>query len=143
MRLSVPSGLAALARAEGLGPLDRYGLQAAIAACHARALAAEETDWAEIARLYGELARLAPSPVVELNRAVAIAEARGPAAGLALIEAIDGLDSYRYLHSARGELLARLGRTEEARRAFERALELIEDEAERRLIARKLAAISR
>lgn len=136
---AVTTGRAALDRALALRGRGPYVVQAAIASLHAE----EPRDWEQIAALYAELARLTDSPVVELNRAVAIAEAYGPAAGLALIERIEGLDSYRYLHSARGELLARLGRTEEARAAFERALELIDDEAEQRLIARKLAAISR
>jgi RNA polymerase sigma-70 factor (ECF subfamily) len=135
----VASGRAALDRALALRGRGPYVVQAAIASLHAE----EPRDWEQIAALYAELARLTDSPVVELNRAVAIGEAHGPAAGLALIERIEGLDSYRYLHSARGELLARIGRTAEARAAFERALALIDDEAEQRLIARKLAAISR
>jgi RNA polymerase sigma-70 factor (ECF subfamily) len=135
----IATGRAKLDRALALRGRGPYVVQAAIASLHAE----EPRDWEEIAALYAELARLTDSPVVELNRAVAIGEAYGPAAGLALIERIEGLDSYRYLHSARGELLVRIGRTEEARAAFERALALIDDEAERRLIARKLAAISR
>ena len=135
----IARGRAALDRALALRGRGPYVVQAAIASLHA----AEPRDWEEIAALYAELARLTDSPVVELNRAVAIGEAYGPPAGLALIERIEGLDSYRYLHSARGELLARIGRTAEARAAFERALELIDDEAEERLIARKLAAIDR
>jgi RNA polymerase sigma-70 factor, ECF subfamily len=130
----VAVGRAALDRALALHGRGPYVVQAAIGALHA----VEPRDWEQIAALYAELARLTDSPVVELNRAVAIGEAYGPAAGLALVEKIDGLDSYRYLHAARGELLARLGRSVEARAAFERALELIEDEPERRLIARKL-----
>jgi RNA polymerase sigma-70 factor (ECF subfamily) len=132
-------GRAALDRALALRGRGPYVVQAAIASLHAE----EPRDWEQIAALYAELARLTHSPVVELNRAVAIGEAHGPAAGLALIDRIEGLDSYRYLHSARGELLVRIGRPAEARAAFERALALIDDEAERRLIARKLAAISR
>jgi RNA polymerase sigma-70 factor (ECF subfamily) len=135
---AVARGRAALDRALALRGRGPYVLQAAIASLHA----AEPRDWAEIPALYGELARLTDSPVVELNRAVAIGEADGAAAGLALVERVDGLDSYRYLHSARGELLARLGREAEARAAFERALELIDDEPERRLIARKLRDLS-
>ncbi|HXF31528.1 MAG TPA: sigma-70 family RNA polymerase sigma factor [Solirubrobacterales bacterium] len=135
---AVASGRAALDRALALRGRGPYVVQAAIASLHAE----EPRDWEQIAALYAELARLTDSPVVELNRAVAIGEATGPASGLALIERIDGLDSYRYLHSARGELLARLGRTEEARVAFARALELIDDEAEHRLIARKLRDLS-
>ncbi len=135
---AVAAGRAALDRALALRGRGPYVLQAAIASLHA----AEPRDWEQIAALYAELARLTDSPVVELNRAVAIAEAYGPAAGLALVERIDGLDSYRYLHSARGELLARIGREAEARAAFERALELIDEEPERRLIARKLRDLS-
>ena len=133
-RAMVAVGRAALDRALALHGRGPYVVQAAIASLHA----AEPRDWEQIAALYVELARLTDSPVVELNRAVAIGEAYGPAAGLALVEKIDGLDSYRYLHAARGELLVRLGRADEARAAFERALALIEDDAERRLIARKL-----
>src|SRR6201999_331492 len=136
---AIVTGRAALDRALALRGRGPYVMQAAIASLHA----AEERDWEQIAALYAELARLTDSPVGELNRAVAIGEAHGPAAGLALIERIDGLDSYRYLHSARGELLARSGREAEARAAFERALELIDDEPERRLIARKLRGLSR
>jgi RNA polymerase sigma-70 factor (ECF subfamily) len=136
---AVAAGREALDRALALRGRGPYVVQAAIASLHA----AEPRDWEQIAALYAELARLTDSPVVELNRAVATAEAYGPAAGLALVERIDGLDSYRYLHSARGELLARIGREAEARAAFERALELIDDEPERRLIARKLRDLSR
>jgi RNA polymerase sigma-70 factor, ECF subfamily len=118
---------------QGRGP---YVVQAAIASLHAD----DPSDWVEIASLYGELSRLTGSPVVELNRAIAIAEADGPAAGLAIMDRLD-LDSYRYLHSARGDLLRRLGRTEEARTAFSRALELADDEAERRFLDRRLAEL--
>jgi RNA polymerase sigma-70 factor, ECF subfamily len=131
---AVTAGREALDRALALRGRGPYVLQAAIASLHA----CEPRDWEQIAALYAELARLTGSPVVELNRAVATAEAQGPAAGLVLIERIEGLDSYRYLHSARGELQARSGRHEEARAAFTRALELTDDEAEERLIARKL-----
>jgi RNA polymerase sigma-70 factor, ECF subfamily len=136
---AVALGRATLDRALALRGRGPYVVQAAIASLHAE----EPIDWKQIAALYAELARLTDSPVVELNRAVAIAEAYGPAAGLALIERIEDLDSYRYLHAARGELLVRVGRDEEARVAFERALALTDDEAEHRLITRKLAAISR
>ena len=118
---------------KGAGP---YVLQAAIAALHAD----DEPDWTEIAALYGELARLTDSPVVELSRAVAIAEAEGPERALQLIDALD-LDDYRYLHSTRGELLSRLGRTADARDAYATALTLVHDDAERRLLERKLAEL--
>jgi RNA polymerase sigma-70 factor, ECF subfamily len=131
-------GLAALRRAEELGAgLGPYGLQAAIAACHARARTPEETDWIRIAALYDALAQLAPSPVVELNRAVAVAMAFGPAAGLELIDALasePALAGYHLLPSARGDLLARLGRYEEARREFERAASLTRNQRERALL---------
>jgi RNA polymerase sigma-70 factor, ECF subfamily len=109
----------------------RYQLQAAIAACHT----GEQSDWPQIVVLYGELLRLQPSPVVELNRAVAVAMSAGPEAGLGAIEAIEGLDDYLHLHSARADLLRRLGRVEEARAAYERALELEPNEAERDFLA--------
>src|ERR671920_1946803 len=123
--LLVRRGLDALARAESLGgPLGPYALQAAIAACHARARAAEETDWARIVALYDALAELAPSPVVELNRAVAVAMAFGPAAGLALVDELQdepSLKSYHLLPSVRGDFLAKLGRLDEARAELEHA----------------------
>ena len=108
-------------------------MQAAIASLHARRAA----RLAQIAALYGELARLTDSPVVELSRAVAVAEADGPEAGLRIVDGLE-LDDYRYLHSTRGELLRRLGRDAEARAAYRRALALIDDEAERRLLERRL-----
>ena len=118
---------------QGRGP---YVVQAAIASLHAD----RDRDWAQIAALYGELARLTDSPVVELNRAVAVAEAHGPQAGLDIVEGLD-LDDYRYFHSTRGELLRRLGRTAEATEAYRRALVLVHDDAERRLIERRLAEL--
>ena len=137
-------GLAALERAERLGGArGSYALQAAIAACHARAATVAATDWGRIAALYGELAELAPSPVVELNRAVAVAMADGPAAGLALVDALAGepaLARYHLLPSVRGDLLARLGRFTEARGEFERAAGLTSNAAERELLARRAAA---
>jgi predicted RNA polymerase sigma factor len=136
-RLLIGRGLAALARAEQLGPLGRYGLQAAIAACHARALVADETDWAEIARLYGELAGAAPSPVVELNRAVAVSMASGPQAGLDLVDALaaePSLRDYHLLPTVRGDLLVKLGRPGEARPEFERAAALTRNARERALL---------
>jgi RNA polymerase sigma-70 factor (ECF subfamily) len=119
----------------GRGP---YVVQAAIASLHTE----EPRDWPQIAALYGELSRLTGSPVVELNRAVAVAEAEGPGAGLRIVERLE-LDDYRYLHSTRGELLWRLDRGEEARDAYQRALALVHDDAERRLFERRLAELGR
>ena len=116
-----------------------YALQAAIAAEHAGAASAADTDWPAIARLYGELAQLHPSPVVELNRAVAVAMAEGPESGLELIGAIEGLDDYHLLHSARADLLRRLGRVGEASASYTRALELTTSPAEREFLERRLA----
>jgi RNA polymerase sigma-70 factor (ECF subfamily) len=135
--VQITAGQAALERALALHGRGPYVLQAAIASLHAE----EPRDWAEIAALYGELARLTDSPVVELNRAIAVAEQHGPAAGLEIADRIE-LDDYRYLHSTRGELLRRLGRTDEARDAYVRALELSHDDAERRLLERRIAALS-
>jgi predicted RNA polymerase sigma factor len=140
----IQSGLAALARAEQLGgALGLYALQAALAACHARARTAPETDWALIAALYAELAQVAPSPVVELNRAVAVGMAFGPAAGLALADALadePALARYHLLPSVRGDLLAKLGRPAEARAEFERAASLTRNERERGLLLARAAA---
>src|SRR3989475_1869829 len=140
-------GLAALERAEQLGgALGPYALQAAIAACHARARTPAETDWARIAALYDALAQLTPSPVVELNRAVAVGMAFGPAAGLELVDALTAepsLRTYHFLPSARGDLLARLGRLEEARAEFERAASLTQNARERDLLLGRAAACSR
>jgi RNA polymerase sigma-70 factor (ECF subfamily) len=132
----IAEGRAALGRALSLRGRGPYAIQAAIASLHAD----EHRDWPQVAALYGELARLTGSPVVELNRAVAVAEAEGPEAGLALVERLE-LDEYRYLHSTRGELLRRLGREDEARAAYARALELVPDDAERRLLERRLRAL--
>ncbi len=134
-RLSITRGLSTLARAEELAP-DRgpYTLQAAIAACHARAVRAADTDWARIAALYGELAARTGSPVVELNRAVAVSRAEGPAAGLAIVDVLsqDGrLRNYHLLPAVRGDLLARQGRCEEAAEAFELAAAATANERER------------
>ncbi len=141
--LLVRRGLAALARAEALArPLGPYALQAAIAACHARARTPAETDWLRIAALYDALAQLASSPVVELNRAVAAAMAFGPAAGLELADALAGepsLERYHLLPSVRGDLLAKLGRPDEARREFERAATLTRNARERALLLRRAA----
>jgi RNA polymerase sigma-70 factor, ECF subfamily len=139
----VRRGLAALDRAGRLAAPGFYALQAAIAACHARALAAEETDWPRIAALYGALAAVAPSPVVELNRAVAVAMASGPAAGLALVDALTGepsLERYHLLPSVRGDLLAKLGRRDEARLELERAASLTRNARERALLLDRAAA---
>jgi RNA polymerase sigma factor (sigma-70 family) len=146
-RLAIARGLAALARAEALGGAEgRYALQAAIAACHARALAAADTDWARIAALYQTLARVTPSPVVELNRAVAVAMAYGPAAALPLVDALGAepaLAGYHLLPSVRGDLLEKLGRLDEARAEFERAAALTRNDPERRLLQARAAACAR
>ena len=143
-QLLIRRGLAALERVEALGgALGPYALQAAIAACHARARAPEETDWERIAALYDALAQLAPSPVVELNRAVAVAMAFGPAAGLELVDVLTAepsLKSYHLLPSVRGDLLARLGRYDEARVEFERAAALTRNTRERELLLGRAAA---
>jgi predicted RNA polymerase sigma factor len=160
-QLLIHRGLAALARAEDVraenvraarldagyasSPPGRYALQAAIAACHARARAPEETDWEQIVELYGELARLAPSPVVELNRAVAIAMAFGPAAGLELVDALTSepsLESYHLLPSVRGDILEKLGRRDEARAEFERAARLTQNAQERKLLIERAERVA-
>jgi RNA polymerase sigma-70 factor, ECF subfamily len=136
-QLLIRRGLAALDRAEQLGRVGPYGLQAAIAACHARAINPEDTDWPQIARLYRALARAVPSPVVKLNQAVAVGMAQGPSAGLALVDALgndQALASYHLLPAARGDLLFRLGRFEEARREFERAAALTRNAREREVL---------
>src|SRR4051812_23149320 len=142
--LLINRGLKALERAQALGGgPGPYLLQAAIAACHARARTAAETDWARIAALYLELARRMPSPVVELNRAVAIGMAHGPAAGLALVDELTGepsLQGYHLLPSVRGDLLFKLGRREEARVEFERAASLTRNERDRALLRERAAA---
>jgi predicted RNA polymerase sigma factor len=131
-------GFAALERAEQLGgALGPYALQAAIAACHARARTGDETDWARIASLYDSLAAITPSPIVELNRAVAVGMAFGPAAGLELVDALrsePSLRTYHLLPSVRGDLLAKLGRRAEARGEFERAASLTRNARERDLL---------
>jgi RNA polymerase sigma-70 factor, ECF subfamily len=147
-QLLIRRGLAALERAEAragaLGqPLGPYALQAAIAACHARARTAEETDWPRIVALYEALATLAPSPIVDLNRAVALAFAFGPAAGLELADALasePALKNYHLLPSVRGDLLMKLGRQEEARVEFERAAALTRNARERALLLDRAAA---
>ena len=135
--LLIGRGLAALERAQKLGAPGPYALQAAIAACHARARTPEETDWARIAALYDALSQLAPSPVVELNRAVALSMAYGPATGLALVDTLTAepsLRAYHLLPSVRGDLLAKLGRLDEARAEFKRAASLTRNARERELL---------
>jgi predicted RNA polymerase sigma factor len=144
-RLLIGRGLAAIARARALndapGP---YRLQAEIAACHARALSPDETDWPTIAALYGALSQIAPSPVVELNRAVAVSMAYGPDAGLAIVDTLvaeESLQNYHLLPSVRGDLLAKLERYEEARAEFERAAALTDNVSEQRLLLERAKAI--
>jgi RNA polymerase sigma factor (sigma-70 family) len=143
-RLLIGRGLAALARAEELGgATGPFVLQAAIAACHARARAANETDWPRIAALYEKLARVTPSPIVELNRAVAVSMASGPAAGLVLVDALrsePALAGYHLLPSVRGDLLLKLGRRDEARVEFERAASLTRNGREKALLLARAAA---
>ena len=143
-QLLIGRGLAALERAEKLGKArGRYTVQAAIAACHARARAPEETDWSRIVSLYGELAQLTPSPIVELNRAVALAMAYGPGKGLELIDTLvaePSLKSYHLLPSVRGDLLFKLGRFGEAQAEFERAATLTRNVRERELMLERAKA---
>ncbi|MDP3089870.1 MAG: sigma factor-like helix-turn-helix DNA-binding protein, partial [Nitrospira sp.] len=142
-RLLIRRGLAALAHAEGLpGPFGPYTLQAAIAACHARAAVAADTDWSRIAAFYDALAQVASSPVVALNRAVAVGMAHGPAAGLELVEALatePALKTYHLLPAVRGDLLAKLDRIEEARAEFARAAQLAQNARERALLLARAA----
>jgi RNA polymerase sigma-70 factor, ECF subfamily len=149
-QLLIRRGLAALARAEacasmGGGQLGPYGLQGAIAACHARARRADETDWARIVGLYGALAERTPSPVIELNRAVALAMLFGPGTGLEIVDALaseSALKAYHLLPSVRGDLLQKLGRLDEARAEFERAAALTRNERERTLLLDRAAGVS-
>lgn len=146
-RLMIDRGLRALTLAEqhARGEPGPYALQAAIAACHARARRAEDTDWSRIAALYAVLAQRTPSPVIELNRAVALGMAQGPAAGLAHLDTVrdaPSLRGYHLLPSVRGDLLFKLGRLPEARSEFERAAELTRNEPERALLLRRLAQCS-
>jgi RNA polymerase sigma-70 factor (ECF subfamily) len=146
-QLLIGRGLVSLKRAEQLGPARGvYTLQAAIAACHARARTADETDWARIVELYGELAQLSPSPIVELNRAVAISMASGPAAALAVVDQLKNepaLKQYHLLPSVRGNLLEKLGRLQEAGREFEHAASLTRNVRERDLLLERAAACAR
>jgi RNA polymerase sigma factor (sigma-70 family) len=143
--LLIRRGLSALERAEALGGgFGPYALQAAIAACHARARTPEATDWARIAALYDALSQLAPSPIVELNRGVAVAMAFGAAAGLELVDALrdePALESYHLLPAVRGDLLAKLGRADEARTELKRAAELTRNERERALLLERAAQL--
>ena len=144
-RESIAEGVRLLDAAMRLGRPGPYRLQAAIAACHATAATAAETDWARIAALYGELAGLVPSPVVRLNRAVAVAMAEGPSAGLELVEALAAsgeLAGYHLLPATRADLLRRLGRPERAAAAYREALELVATDAERRYLNRRLAEVT-
>jgi RNA polymerase sigma factor (sigma-70 family) len=146
-QLLIRLGLAALQRAEALGGAQGpYALQAAIAACHARARTAADTDWPRIAALYAVLVRVMPSPVVELNRAVAVSMAEGPAAGLALVDRLrsaPALKAYHLLPAVRGDLLNKLGRGDEARQEFERAAALTRNARERTLMLERAAACGR
>jgi len=143
--LLIRRGLTALARAEALGGArGPYALQAALAACHARARDAGATDWAQIVALYDALAQVAPSPVVELNRAVAVGMAFGPEAGLEIVDALatsPTLANYHWLPSVRGDLLAKLGRAEEARAEFERAAGMTRNARERDLLMARAHAV--
>jgi predicted RNA polymerase sigma factor len=146
-QLLIRRGLAALERAVGLGrALGPYAIQAAIAACHARAGTPGDTDWERISALYDALAQLVPSPVVELNRAVAFGMAFGPEAGLDIVDGLvaDGnLERYHHLSAVRGDLLFRLGRKDEARVEFERAASLTMNTRERDVLAARAAACAR
>ena len=145
-RLLIRRGLAGLEKAESLAPRrGPYTIQAAISACHARALSVEQTDWARIAALYGELVELTGSPVVELNRAVAVGKAEGPASGLAIADALVGVDtlkSYHLLPTVRGDLLEQLARFDEAKAEFERAASMTKNERERRVLLDRAAKVS-
>jgi RNA polymerase sigma-70 factor (ECF subfamily) len=137
-RAKIEEGRAALDRALALGGRGPYVLQAAIASLHAE----EREDWAQIAALYGELSRITDSPVVELGRAIASAEADDPESGLEIVDRLaPDLEQFRYLHSARAEMLRRLERTSDAADAYRRAIELTHDPAERRLFAKRLAEL--
>ena len=146
-QLLIQRGFAALMRAEAVGgALGPYRLQAAIAACHAQARTAEETDWERIAALYDALAQLTSSPVVELNRAVAVAMAFGPQAGLEIVDTLrfePSLKSYHLLPGVRGDLLAKLGRFDEARQEFKLAASLTRNTRERELLLERAAACIR
>jgi RNA polymerase sigma-70 factor (ECF subfamily) len=142
----IAEGLAVLERASFLGPPGPYQLQAAIAGVHARAATADATDWPRIVALYDRLVTVMPSPVVALNRAVAVSMARGPERGLAIVDSLaqsGDLDGYHLLHSTRAELLARVGRSSEALEEFTRALDLATNDVDRRHLERRLAELAR
>jgi len=144
-RREIETGLGLLERASRLGPPGPYALQAAIAGEHARAASADETDWPRIASLYGLLARAHPSPVIELNRAVAVAMAEGPERGLELLDdpaLADPLADYHLFWSARADLLRRTGRRDEAMKAYERAAELATNPVERRFLESRLSELA-
>jgi predicted RNA polymerase sigma factor len=145
-RLLIRRGLAALERAESLASRPgEYTLQAAIAACHARAVTADETDWSRIVALYARLAELTPSAVVELNRAVAVGMAYGPTAGLAVVDQLLSdplMESYHLLPSVRGDFLARLGRRDEAQAEFERAAALTRNVREQAMLEARARALA-
>ena len=141
-RARIDEGLRVLERASRLRAAGPYQLQAAIAAVHCRAPRSEDTDWRAIATLYEQLGSLAPTAIVELNRAVAVAMSEGPARGLELVEALEGLDHYRLLHSTRADLLRRLERPAEAVEAYRRALELTTNETERAFLERRLRELA-
>ena len=138
-RTLIQRGFAALEQAEKLGgQRSPYALQAALAACHARAATAEDTDWARIVGLYGTLSEVTPSPIIELNRAVALSKLMGPEAGLNIVEGLsEELEDYHLLHSVRGDLLEKLGRNQEARAQFERAAAMTKNEQERKLLLKR------
>ena len=143
-REQIADGTALVEGALGSGGAGPYGIQAAIAALHAAASTAEATDWPQIVALYDVLLRMQPSPVVELNRAVAVAMRDGPEAGLAIVDALlahGELGDYRFAHAARADLCRRLGRAAEARRAYRRALDLTQQASERRFLERRLAEL--
>ena len=144
-RSQIAVGLSLVKESFSLGPPARYAIEAAIAGLHASAPSAAETDWRQIAALYAILARVAPSPIVELNRAVAVAMVDGPEAGLRLLDALRGrgeLEGYHLLPAARADLLRRLGRRDEAREAYREALSLVTNEPERRFLSRRLGEVS-
>jgi RNA polymerase sigma-70 factor (ECF subfamily) len=141
-RERIAEGMRVLERTRSLRRPGPYQLQAAIAAVHSAAATAAGTNWPRLAALYAELAAMAPSPVVELNRAVAVAMADGPESGLAIVDGIEGLDGYRLFHATRADLLRRAGRTTEAEPAYRRAVDLTENPVERRFLERRLSELA-